>query len=278
MKKIKWLLLLISLSTFVAYEAYSGYPMPPAVTYGLIRDEYGHPLLHGSSAWLVKADTPTNICAGHTIEGLIRPDVNYRLSLELENEPPLMREYAALVGTPMQIIVKIGEDVQPLTPSPFFNAPAAGTSRRIDFCTGVDSDNDGLPDAWEWLIIAWSEGLYSSLADITPDGDLDNDGMTNLQEFLAGTNPLLATDLLKVTNLERVKDSNRMAITFTTVENRRYRVVTTTLGAENQWIPVPTADSAKAGLSYQTYKGTGRDITLYLDTQQPAAMFRIAVD
>ena len=47
----------------------------------------------------------------------------------------------------------------------------------------VDTDNDGLPDAWED-----SNGLNKyNYADA--DSDADNDGLTALEEFQYGTNP-----------------------------------------------------------------------------------------
>ena len=45
-----------------------------------------------------------------------------------------------------------------------------------------DSDNDGMEDSWEF---AWFGGRVA-----LPDEDPDGDGDTNLEEFLAGTNPL----------------------------------------------------------------------------------------
>ncbi|MDX9703583.1 MAG: kelch repeat-containing protein [Candidatus Auribacterota bacterium] len=46
----------------------------------------------------------------------------------------------------------------------------------------IDSDNDGIPDCWET-----ENGLNPLLDDA--DDDADNDGLTNLQEFIAGTDP-----------------------------------------------------------------------------------------
>lgn len=53
-----------------------------------------------------------------------------------------------------------------------------------------DSDGDGLPDRWERLY-----GLDEKVADahLDPDGD----GLTNLQEYNAGTNPMVAGDWAK---------------------------------------------------------------------------------
>ena len=49
-----------------------------------------------------------------------------------------------------------------------------------------DSDADRLPDAWE-------QARFGNL-DATGAGDADEDGQTNLQEYLAGTNPKSSAD------------------------------------------------------------------------------------
>lgn len=58
-------------------------------------------------------------------------------------------------------------------------------SLRFEELVNADSDNDGLPDAWE-LAEFGEIGLYGANDD--PDGD----GLTNLQEYLAGTKPWVA--------------------------------------------------------------------------------------
>jgi hypothetical protein len=45
----------------------------------------------------------------------------------------------------------------------------------------ADCDGDGLPDGWEWK--------YFGNFDQTADGDYDGDGVSNLQEYLNGTDP-----------------------------------------------------------------------------------------
>ena len=53
----------------------------------------------------------------------------------------------------------------------------------------MDVDGDGLNDVWQGIHGAW---------DLTPEGDEDRDGCSNLIESVAGTNPRLSGDCLKV--------------------------------------------------------------------------------
>ncbi|MCP5544480.1 MAG: exo-alpha-sialidase [Akkermansiaceae bacterium] len=50
---------------------------------------------------------------------------------------------------------------------------------------GVDTDADGMPDAWEYQ-------YFYTLTGADPNGNPDEDGATNVEEFQNGTNPLTA--------------------------------------------------------------------------------------
>ncbi|MDD2598331.1 MAG: hypothetical protein PHO37_03775 [Kiritimatiellae bacterium] len=258
--------------------AEAGFPMPPTITYGLIRNEYGQPLLSGAQVSLVRVAEPGTICAQHNVNGLILSGVNYRLSLELESTAPLSRPNAALVGTPMQIIVTINGVVQPLTPTPYFNAPDAGTARRVDFATAVDSDGDGLPDAWEELVVIWSEGVFTSIHDINPLDDPDNDGMNNRDEYLAGTLPFLKTDIFAITALATEPASDRLALTFSTSEDRTYHIMVSESLDSPTWSPAPSAATKGGDISYRTYQGTGRTATVYVEKTSGQAFYRIGAN
>lgn len=72
----------------------------------------------------------------------------------------------------------------------------------------LDQDKDGMADEWE--------NQYGSIGYLSAEGDHDNDGRTNLIEFLDGTNPLQA-------NLNAVEDIlavvQGQTITFNPAEN-----------------------------------------------------------
>jgi len=125
---------------------------------------------------------------------------------------------------------KLGEAASSPYTFVWSNAPAAShvlTARAADDQAAVrisapvavsvtggsgDSDNDGLPDAWET-----GNGLVVGVNDagLDPDGD----GMTNLQEYLAGTNPQDSGSALR---LEAFADPAGVALRFTARTGKSY--------------------------------------------------------
>ena len=66
-------------------------------------------------------------------------------------------------------------------------------------------------------------GTTSNSGNAADNADPDGDGMTNAQEFAAGTNPTNAASLLKVTGLTVNSDGN-ITVNFSTVSGKTYRV------------------------------------------------------
>jgi len=63
-----------------------------------------------------------------------------------------------------------------------------------------DTDGDGLPNGWEQT---FDFSPLRPTGNDGPEGDPDGDGFTNLQEFLAGTDPTDSTSALQITDISR---------------------------------------------------------------------------
>ena len=85
--------------------------------------------------------------------------------------------------------------------------------------TGPDSDNDGMPDWWE------SDNFFG---DLSPNGtaDADQDGLTDLQEYLLQTNPNLASSGPERRKLESSEyhATNGFSITMQTYVGLSYQL------------------------------------------------------
>ena len=82
---------------------------------------------------------------------------------------------------------------------------------------GADTDGDSLADAYEF-----THTNPDSLAVLTASGDADGDGESDVQEYLANTNPRDPTSALRITNFNTV--STAFSLTWTSNATRRYRL------------------------------------------------------
>jgi hypothetical protein len=156
-------------------------PALPHTLYGMVRDELGNPLNEGASIILESA---SGVKVFGVVSGLLEPGVNYRLGVPLDAglTGEAYRPTALNPRAPFKIRVKIGARTYlPIEMSRNFSQLGEpGKRTLLNLTLGEDSNGDGLPDAWQRRINA-------DLSKVTPDGDADKDGMSNLDEYLAGT-------------------------------------------------------------------------------------------
>jgi len=100
-------------------------------------------------------------------------------------------------------LFEVGYTGPPLTPGqkyPWDNSPTPaddyalanlGQLKQIfSFKFATDTDTDGLSDVWEQQIIDFSpDDDITSVAQVLPGDDFDGDGLTNLEEYLQGSDP-----------------------------------------------------------------------------------------
>ena len=135
---------------------------------------------------------------------------NSTTAINLTSPATLYRRWTVtLDGQPLALI-NASSDFAPLPTD-------RGRTERIDLRLGpapVDSDGDGLADAWE-------QQYFGSL-NANPGDDPDGDGMNNLREFRAGTNPTDAQSVFELVDISKV--ANGISVRWSSQSDRSYRV------------------------------------------------------
>ncbi len=99
-----------------------------------------------------------------------------------------------------------------LVSNPVGMAASQGATLTV---TGSDTDNDGIPDSWMTQHFGHNTGLASDQS--RAQDDADGDGSSNLQEYLAGTDPLDPQSCLKLQVLGPDPGTGRPQLSFTAV-------------------------------------------------------------
>jgi hypothetical protein len=105
----------------------------------------------------------------------------YSLEIPLEAFFPLVDTNASRVGALVYLSVR---DPSGVRDTRTLAIAQRGQLVRLDFAE-PDTDGDRIPDRWELQ-------YFGSLSGADPAADPDGDGRNNLQEFIDGTNPLVA--------------------------------------------------------------------------------------
>jgi hypothetical protein len=95
-----------------------------------------------------------------------------------------------------------------------FNSVVA--DMKIDSLSPGPLDGNGLP-------IAWEKEFFGTTG-IDPNADPDGDGMSNAQEFQAGTNPTDPASKLRITAINANTPGSTATLTWTSVSSRLYYV------------------------------------------------------
>lgn len=253
-------------------------PAPHHQVFGTVRDSKGNPLsesaiviLKGTSGELLRSPVDTSIA----------PGANYVLKVPMDSGTltQLYRPTALQPTMPFTISVRVGNvSYVPLETkgnAAAIGEPAKGT--RLDLTLGIDSDGDGLPDDWEKdLVNSDRNDAYASIGDIRPGDDLDSDGISNLNEYIAGTYAFDRRDGLKLDIVDIQQDRAHMR--FLTITGRTYTVKMSTDGRHFTEVPFATAADSEATLTSFLAQGVAtQDLYIPVDTTQNQ-LYRLNVE
>jgi hypothetical protein len=124
---------------------------------------------------------------------------------------------------------------------------------------GADSDRDGIADAWELI-------HTNTLGAFTATSDLDRDGTSDRNEYLADTDPRDQDSRLAITAFGTGPGGTMPSVTWSSVITRRYRIEKTLSLTAPEWTDSGLGLIVPDGLS------TTRN---FADTNAPMRFYRI---
>ncbi len=110
----------------------------------------------------------------------------------------------------------------------------------------VDSDNDKLPDSWEWQVVdADHSDAITTVGQVLPGDDFDGDGRSNMFEYLTGTSPVHPASFFDAEF--GLEPDGSLTLRWPTVPGKMYAVLSCE-GLGTQWLPLVAAQPGTGGV------------------------------
>ncbi|MDP1580669.1 MAG: hypothetical protein Q8M02_10340 [Candidatus Didemnitutus sp.] len=215
-------------------------PAPFFTLFGTVRDEQGQ-TLRVDGAVVVFYRNGVEVLR-QTIVERVESDQNYQIRLRMDMQRAGTIRYSDIAtasGTSFSLAVLIHNiPYYPIEMSVSRTVGSPGERVRLDLTLGIDSDGDGIPDAWEQSQL-FAAGIMPGpngwdLSQIDRNGDFDGDGVSNWAEYIAGTFATDPTDYLSLRIVE--KSSAVVRLRFFSIFGKVYSLEAST-DLQN-WAPV----------------------------------------
>ncbi len=150
-----------------------------------------------------------------------------------------------------------------------------------------DTNGNAVADEYETYILDLASALgIATGTEYTPHGDYDGDGVTNYEEYIAGTNPLSSDDRFGITDLQLLDaGENKLVLKFLTARAKTYQLYAVDSLTENATWKETSFREAEDGTTSTTYHTNEAhpdpvEKVIYIpknDEQKSSHFFRIRV-
>ena len=229
-------------------------PDPFNTLYGMVRDEYGKALQLDGATVLFSKNGRQVLRVPIQASSLLNQNYQIRLRMDMQRAGTIKyNDLAQNPGEPFTLSVRVNDILyQPIEMATPLTVGKPGERTRLNLTLGVDSDGDGIPDAWE-ISQLYAAGIMAGENgwpfDLLPrDGDFDGDGISNYAEYIAGTYATDGSDFLVLKLVEKQPSSVRLS--FYSIIGKTYSLEAST--DLKTWVqvshytrnPEPPADDA----------------------------------
>jgi len=198
MKKISSIFGMVVLIYFgiLLSTALAGIPEPGIVLYGHVRANNGSLITSGVLTWTFTPSAGKTVTVTTQLRKIKGPGGPFSYAVQIPMEKwvtgyPVAKNTIPASSAPISYTrsAKVAGTNITTTETVDISAANRGTIMCVPFGTD-DADGDGMPDNWEMKIVNHNlDDAITSVCDVMPGDDYDQDGVTNLNEYLNGTNP-----------------------------------------------------------------------------------------
>jgi hypothetical protein len=268
---------LFCLVPLTTWKARAGVPLPFITFYGMLVDEFG---------WPYQANVNVELSANgvkiysKSITLAQGQDYNFlfRAPYDSGGAGGTYTTDAIAPGDKLTVKIVTTDTQTVLINTNIVAAFPPGSVVNVNLSAGTDSVGDGLPDELrKWIY--YNLGLDGPFdpTKIKANDDSDGDGVSNINEYRAGTDPANADDVLQlfIDNSDR---PNVRQLTFYTVPGKAYKIQSSMItSGTTTWSPVLFASSPGGAATNTQVIGTGHYLSVFIPASDSLSFYRISV-
>ena len=262
----------------VSLPVAAGLPLPSLTFYGMLLDEFG---------WPYPTDDTIEVYAqgvkilSHPLTSAVGNDYNFLLRVPYDTGGKLGDYSPDVISPGDNVLIRLVDNGlgQAVISTNFICTLPAGSVVQFNSRSGTDSLGDGISDELrQWIWGAVGDGSVFAPSKVRATDDSDGDGVSNLDEFLAGTDPANPDDALGV-SITRTPYPGVTQLQFFSVPGKTYQMQTGTLTEGGiSWSTAPFAASPEATRSFTQAVGTGHYVSAFVSAATEVQLFRVVVN